>query len=184
MSKTMSSPTLPIAPVGHERDGRHDWSGVMEAIRRYALARRKQDDIAEDIAQETVLRCIEYCRSHDVASLYALAYRIAANLIADHHRAARGQTGELEESIECDAPLPDQIVADRLEIERLSGALSGMPALRREVFLRRRLHGESYATITKDLNMSSKAVEKHIGRALETLTKAMKRSSGSKRDGS
>lgn len=184
MSKTASPSSVLPAPAGCERDASHDWSGVFEAIRRYALARRKPDELAEDIAQETVLRCIEYCRAHDVASLYALAYRIAGNLITDHHRSAKGLAGELEDSIACGAPLPDQIVDGRLEIERLSGALSGLPPLRREVFLRRRLHGESYATITKDLNMSSKAIEKHISRALEALTRTMKRSSDNGRDGS
>ena len=72
-----------------------------------------------------------------------------------------------------EAPLPDRVIAGRQELSALTDALAAMPPLRREVVVRRRLRGESCAAIARDLEMSLKAVEKHITRGLADLHRAM-----------
>jgi len=179
----MTSPS----PLGLRRPHQgsdHAWSGVSDAVYAYALARLGRKDIAEDIAQEAVARSIEYCRAHEVASLYALAYRIAGNLIVDQYRLDRRNGGEPSADWASEAPLPDQIVAGRLDVEQLAEALKDLSPLQREVFLRRRLHGQSSATIAKALNLTPKAIEKHITRALVALDKAMNRKTRKRNNGS
>ncbi|MNU03353.1 Sigma-70, region 4 [compost metagenome] len=45
-----------------------------------------------------------------------------------------------------------------------------MPRLRREVFVRVRLHGQSHRQVCAELELSAKAVELHIGRAVFDLS--------------
>jgi len=45
-----------------------------------------------------------------------------------------------------------------------------MPRLRREVFVRVRLHGHSHREVGEALELSAKAVELHIGRAVFDLS--------------
>lgn len=48
-----------------------------------------------------------------------------------------------------------------------------MSPLRRDVFIRRRLHGESRQLIAKNLGVSEEAVKKHISRAMDMLKNAI-----------
>lgn len=57
----------------------------------------------------------------------------------------------------------------RERVRAFGQALETMPPLRREVFTRLRLHGETPREISAALNLSEAAVEKHLTRALEQL---------------
>ena len=50
-------------------------------------------------------------------------------------------------------------------------ALEVMPTLRREIFVRRRVHEEPYEVIARDLKLSVETVQKHYSRAAQTLRK-------------
>jgi RNA polymerase sigma-70 factor (ECF subfamily) len=150
-----------------------DWEAVTAALTRYVRSRTSRADLVEDVVQETLSRLVQQCREQRPVSLFALGFRIAANLIVDHHRRDRRYAGEPEEQQASDAPLPDRVVAGRQELSVLSEALAAMPPLRREVIVRRRLHGQSCAVIARDLELSLKAVEKHITRGLADLHQAL-----------
>jgi RNA polymerase sigma-70 factor (ECF subfamily) len=48
-----------------------------------------------------------------------------------------------------------------------------MQPLRREVFIRRRLHGQTHAEIAEALDLTPDAVEKHIVRGMRQLCEAI-----------
>ena len=150
-----------------------DWGKVASTLTRYVRARTSRADLVEDVVQETLSRLVRQCRDQRPVSVFALGFRIAANLLIDHSRRDRRYAGEPEEQQASDAPLPDQVVEGRQELSALSAALAAMPPLRREVIVRRRLHGESCAAIARDLELSLKAVEKHITRGLADLRQAL-----------
>ncbi|RDE04396.1 RNA polymerase sigma factor [Sphingomonas aracearum] len=150
-----------------------DWAALGTALGRYARARTNRADLVEDVVQETLSRLVQQCRDRRPVSVYALGFRIAANLLVDHHRRDRRYAGEPEEQQPSDSPLPDRVVAGRQELVVLQAALAAMPPLRREVVVRRRLHGQSCAAIANDLELSLKAVEKHITRGLADLHRAL-----------
>lgn len=160
-------------------DPDEDWEAVASAIRRYVRARTSRPDFVEDVVQETLSRLLLQSRQQKIVSIYALGFRIAANLLVDHHRHDRRYVAEVEEEQISETPLPDRVVAGRQELSALAGALSAMPPLRREVIIRRRLQEQSCAAIARDLEISLKAVEKHITRGLADLQRAL----GSIRDG-
>ncbi len=123
--------------------------------------------------QETLSRLVHQSRMQKLVSIYALGFRIAANLLVDHHRRDRRYVAEREDEPASQAPLPDRVLAGRQELAILNDALAAMPPLRRDVLVRRRLQGQSCAAIARDLGLSPKAVEKHITRGLADLHKAM-----------
>jgi RNA polymerase sigma factor (sigma-70 family) len=162
----------PHRPIGLNEE----WSGVRTVVRRYAMARTRHNETADDIAQQAVLKAIEYQQHNIVISLHALALRIAGNLISQHYRQARPSDSlDAAEEMACSQPLPDRIAEDREEFNSVRQALSQMPPLRRDVFLRRRIEGESCEEIGRALGLNPKAVEKHITRALFDLNRARKK---------
>ncbi|MDR3440373.1 sigma-70 family RNA polymerase sigma factor [Telmatospirillum sp.] len=140
------------------------------SLYRFFLRRVGDRDVSGDLAQETFARLFAYQKTRTVANPGALCQHIAGNLLRDHFR-AKGRSAEapLMEDVVCTAPHPDEVVMHRQRIEVFERLVSAMPDMRREVFLRRRLHGESTRQIAADLGLSEAAVEKHMVRAVEWL---------------
>lgn len=149
------------------------WAQVSKALVRFVRARSRQADVVDDVVQETLARLIHQSRIQRPASIYALGFRIAANLLVDQHRRQTRFVDGLEIEPVSPAPLPDRVITGRQELAILSDALTAMPPLRREVIVRRRLSGQSCAVIARELNLTPKAVEKHITRGLADLQKAI-----------
>ncbi|MDZ7896356.1 MAG: sigma-70 family RNA polymerase sigma factor [Sphingobium sp.] len=127
----------------------------------------------DDIAQETVARLVELSAVQQISSLFALAFRIADNLIIDMHRRERRLSDEVDADWQSDEPSLDRILDSRRAIAIFHRCLRRMPPLRREVLIRRRLNQESCRAIGEDLSLSAKAVEKHITRGMIDLRKAL-----------
>lgn len=150
-----------------------EWDKVSSVLARYVRARTRNPAMVEDVVQETLTRLIQQLQVQKPVSIFALGFRIAGNLLVDHHRQEKRFTEEPEQELVSPAPLPDRVISGRQELVVLSEALAAMPPLRREVVVRRRLNGQSCAAIAKDLDLSLKAVEKHITRGLADLHKAI-----------
>lgn len=148
------------------------------------IVRRTRDPAAaDDLVQETFARLLTYEKARTVADRAALGYRIALNLVRDHFRSRKRRPVEaLDDDIPCQAPAPEQILMHRQKVEVFGKVLDAMPPLRRDVFIRRRLHGQSTREIAAALAMNEAAVEKHVVRALEQLhrevAKAERRAGG------
>ena len=150
-----------------------EWDAVQTAVLRYVRGRSGRPDLADDVAQETVARLVELSATQQISSLFALAFRIADNLIIDMHRRERRLSDEVDADWQSDAPSLDRILDSRRAIAIFHRCLRRMPPLRREVLIRRRLNQESCRAIGEDLSLSAKAVEKHITRGMIDLRKAL-----------
>lgn len=140
----------------------------------FILKRVRDPWISEDLVQETLARLLAYARGKTVLDAQALGFHIATNLVRDHFRALnRSDVQPLTEDLVCNQPAQEQVSIDRQRIDAFGRALAAMPPLRREVFVRRRLRGQSYSEIGSELGMSHAAVEKHVIRALEWLHQEM-----------
>lgn len=147
---------------------------------RFVSGKVRDRSLCEDLVQETLERLLVYMRGHQVDNVTALGRRIASNLISDHFRASRHYpTVVIDEAVMCESPLPEQVLMHKQRLEAFSEALKAMPPLRRDVLIRRRLHGETCEEIAAALKLSPDAVEKHINRGLrqlhDTLAKAEKK---------
>ena len=165
--------TLPQIDTRAGEPAVEDWRAIAATLSRYVRARTSRVDVVEDVVQETLTRLVHQGRVQKLVSIYALGFRIAANLLVDHHRRDRRYVAERAEEPVSQAPLPDRVLVGREAVAILREALDAMPPLRRDVLVRRRLQGQSCAAIARDLGLSPKAVEKHITRGLADLHKAM-----------
>lgn len=162
-----------MAYDGNEKQATMTWSPVHDFVRRLARRRLKRADLADDVAQETLLRLIEYERCGGIDNIYGLATRIAENLVNEQfRRERRWGAEELSESIVSGQPSPERVVEGREAVETLKRALERMPRLRREIIIRRRIHRQSCAFIAQELGLKLKAVEKHVTRGLMDLNAA------------
>jgi RNA polymerase sigma-70 factor (ECF subfamily) len=139
------------------------------------LARRTDEEEAKDVAQESMIRLMRY-RALPHEKLKLLMYRIALNALNDVGR--RSQTRQASAHVTLDDSFehlqsPELDHESRLdnqqELERVRAAILQLPTRCREVYLLNRIDGMSYSEIARHCGVSVKAVEKHIGRALQSL---------------
>jgi RNA polymerase sigma-70 factor (ECF subfamily) len=174
-----------LIPITDRRRLADEDADLRRALQRFVEGRLRDRGDSEDLVQETYLRLYDYRRTRTVADVGAFCFAIARNLIHDHLRYLRVRpvAAELPDDTACPAPRADEILAYRERVDLLTRALRGMPPLRREVFLRRRLDGQPSAQIAADLGLGLSAVEKHVVRALADLRQALGRRGLGLRDG-
>lgn len=149
-----------------------DLAETMARLRSYVRAHVANGADAEDIVQESLARTLRRAHETDIARPDYFAISVARNLIIDRHR-ADSQSCELDDMLPCPVPLPDQQLSDRQRLTRFHAALDAMTPLRRDIFIRRRIDGQSREAIARDLDMQPEAVKKHITRAMAHLALAL-----------
>jgi len=166
-----------LTAITSRRHAAAEDAALRAALHRFVQGRLRDRDEGEDIVQETYVRLYDYRRTKGVADVGAFCFAVARNLVFDHfrRRQAMPASAELAEDIACPLPRAEEVLDYRQRVDILVAALKVMPALRREVFLRRRLDGVASATIAEDLEMSLAAVEKHCTRAVADLRAALER---------
>lgn len=159
----------------------------MERIAQYlskmrrVLGRRgqKREDI-EDLMQDAFVRLLEYCESgaqvrEPEAMLVRTVQRLSMNHDRDEHR-DRYLPEPIEELLVVDPePVPEEILAADQHLDQIKRTLDTLSRKTREVFLLQRLHGFSYAQISKQTGMPVSTVEKHIARAMTALVEERRR---------
>ncbi|WP_230557082.1 RNA polymerase sigma factor [Teredinibacter turnerae] len=150
------------------------------------IARRISDHSEQDdVLQETLARVIARVRYYhlDAAAIEPYAYRVAANLMIDQNRkslrsaaslVAESCIGELESLQEPDNN-PEKIAVAEQELSIYRGVIQSMPKKRREVFTLVRVKQYSYKEVSVAMGLSTKAVEKHMSRAIADLVKARRK---------
>jgi len=145
---------------------------------RYVGRRVGDSVLSEDIVQEAYLRLLTY-RSKSgsaITNVPALLRRISLNLVRDHYRrAGRQAVVELSEDIPCPQPNIQQQLEQRQLVELVVAVLKGMPRLRRDVFIRRRVHGQCAKDVASALGLSPSAVDTHVARAVLDLHLAIEK---------
>jgi RNA polymerase sigma-70 factor, ECF subfamily len=128
--------------------------------------------VAEDIVQDAMLELWRRRAQLDAeGSAQAYLFRATRNRALNHlrHLQVQRKTAvylDTEEAREASAPA--QLVAAELEAA-VQQAIAGLPPRCREVFEMSRTRGLRYAEIASTLDISVKAVEANMGRALRIL---------------
>jgi RNA polymerase sigma-70 factor (ECF subfamily) len=155
-----------------------EWRGHRVDLLRYVG--RRVDDVAlrEDIVQEAFVRLLAYQAKPDivVGSVTGLLRRISLDLTRDHfRRSGRNRNVELSDDLPCPRPTIQERLEQRQIIKIVIGVANAMPRLRREVFFRRRVEGQSAKEVAEALGISPGAVDAHIARAVLDLHLAMEK---------
>jgi RNA polymerase sigma-70 factor (ECF subfamily) len=154
------------------------WRGHRIDLLRYVGRRVGDAALREDIVQEAIVRALAYQAKPDVvvSNIPGLLRRISLDLIHDHFRRfARNRNVELTEEIPCSRPTVQEQLEQRQTIAIIIGVVKTMPRLRREVFFRRRVEGQSAKEAAEAMGISPGAVNAHMARAVLDLHLAIEK---------
>ncbi|MFT4090277.1 MAG: RNA polymerase sigma factor [Asticcacaulis sp.] len=144
------------------------------------LKKTRDPVLSEDLTQETFVRMAARNGEGEAIQLHRpYLYRIAHNLLVDHHRRNRyGETADTQDTetsdIEDSQPSPEAACAARDELRHMQAALMQLPLRTRQVFVQVRLDGQSYRQTADSLDISESAVQKHLAMALAHLAQAIR----------
>ncbi|MDR2307623.1 MAG: RNA polymerase sigma factor [Paucimonas sp.] len=142
-------------------------------LRRYLCGRLRNPDDAADIAQSSFAQAYAHALSAPVINARALLFQAARNLCIDQYRRRSTELAALEDwltRVELLSPSVEDIIIAREQLQSLIDRIERMPRLRREVFVRVRLHGHSHRDVCEALGLTAKSVELHIARAVFDLS--------------
>ena len=128
---------------------------------------------AEDFAQEVFLRAFEKLSLYSgkgpfAAWLYRLAYNVAVNARRGVRQALWGEEID-EQALPGNLPGAEELLDSRETAERVSGALSGLPARYALVVRMHYFDGLSYPEIADILDVPVNTIKSHIFRAKEII---------------
>jgi RNA polymerase sigma-70 factor (ECF subfamily) len=153
------------------------------------LCRRVSEEDAKDVAQEAMERLLRY-RDLPIEQLRRLMYRIALNVLHDRGRRENSHGTALHVSLEQEHellpsldPTHEQRIDAQQQLDQIRDLVLRLPDRCREVYLLNRVEGMSYAEIAEHFDISVKAVEKNISRALRMLREGLVQTDDASRRG-
>ncbi len=161
-----------VDAVGELYDRHH------ESIFRYVRSRVQTYGLAEDLTGEVFTRMVVSLPDYGLRGIpfRAWLYRIARNLVIDHHRRESGHTSVPlchAESAGETGSNPASIVEQKLTLERVQCALAKLDPSQQEVVLLRFLLGLSLREVALALGKTVAAVKSLQHRGLKALRVAL-----------
>ncbi|WP_221797735.1 RNA polymerase sigma factor [Oceanobacter mangrovi] len=144
-------------------------------LRRFIRSQVNNPHDAEDLLQDTLVRSLQSPSRQQVQSPLAYGLQVARSVIFDFWRKDKRQPEAMAELPEAATMALDDEHMARQKLDCVSQVLQQMPALRRQVFLMRRLEGKSREAIAAELGLADESVKKHITRAMVDLARAVER---------
>jgi RNA polymerase sigma-70 factor (ECF subfamily) len=140
-------------------------------IYRYHLIRTGNVQDAQDLAAQTFLTALESISSYrGLGSFAAWLFGIARHKLADHHRRKRPEIHlDAGEEAASQDPLPEEIVLQRLDFDRVVNALQAIAPERAEALGLRIFGSLSTIEVAQAMNRSVPAVKMLISRGLNDL---------------
>lgn len=161
----------PGAPTSNDRTERITrlFSEHNDSLVRFLAARLHSVQEAKEVAQEAYVRLLSLDDSGAVSFLRAFLFKTAANLAVDRLRSRNRQRQAMNAGL-CDelreAPTPDHEAAQAEEAEIVRRLIGELPPKCRRAFLLHRIHGEDFAQIAKQMELSERMVRHYVLRAV------------------
>ncbi len=147
-----------------------------QAIRNFIYSKCRDMALAEDITQDVFVTLWNKCENADASTVKSFLYKIAANRVIDHfrHQKVTQQYQSIKRSM-VDHETPQYHLEEQEYKEKLDRVLISIPEASRSVFLMNRIEKLKYAEIAERLDISVKAVEKRMSKALVIIRKELGR---------
>ena len=149
---------------------------------RYLSKKVRNNEDANDLAQEAFLRMHKFQQSRQLSNARAFLFKTANNLVVDQMRRAKVHDKYLssemlpdqsdEENDKC-APSAERTALAERELDQIYKVVDKMPEKVRRAFLMHRAKDLSYSQIADEMDVSTSMVEKYIIQALKILRKEM-----------
>lgn len=145
-------------------------------VRNFLYYKCSNAELAEDVAQDAFVKVWETREKIDKSSLKAYIYTIANNLLINQLKREQLKFKFLNLQTETKEKVTPEFLMEMEEFDqKLQRTLAKIPDGAREVFLMNRIDGMKYHEIAEVLNLSMKAVEKRMSKALAILREEIKR---------
>jgi RNA polymerase sigma-70 factor (family 1) len=140
-------------------------------VRTFVFAKCRDIDLAQDITQETFIRIWNNRTKVEVAKSKSYAFTVANNIFFDHVRHEKVER-QYQQSflVSIDKMDPSFHMEMKEYHQILENTIQNMPEGVREVFLLNRIEKMTYQQIADSLDLSVKAIEKRMQKALEMLS--------------
>jgi RNA polymerase sigma-70 factor (ECF subfamily) len=130
---------------------------------------------AEDIVQDAFIKLWNNCSKVSIDKAKSYIYTIATNLgiSVTRHQKVRFKYKDYitQRKTDINHESPEFIALEKEYMEKLKNAIADLPERQREVFLLNRIDKKTYKEIAELSNVSVKAIEKLMHKALLTLRK-------------
>lgn len=178
--ETAAKPSSPLPDTDHLAWIAQDVMPHENAVRQW-LSRTLLPGVTEDdIIQECYAR---FCAApfQDIQNGRAFFFSCARNLVIEYARKSKIRYLDADLGLEAcnvadDRPNPEQNLAARQQLDWLREQMMTLPSPCKDVFILRKIYNHSHDYIAQSLGISRRAVERHIGRGLQKLIEAGKRS--------
>ena len=148
------------------------WSQANYRFLRFKGAVNQQ---AEDITQEAFLRLWKNCHTIEPQQVKGFLYRVATNLFLDQVKHQKVVLSFKEKKTKVSRPVtPEEELREQEFRTNFLQALAQLPENQRVVFLMSRTEQLTYREIAERLDLSQKAVEKRMSKALQTLREKLR----------
>jgi len=153
------------------------FEGHRGQLERMVRRRVRDGEAAADIVQDVFARVFKAGSAGSDDDDRRILYAAARNAAIDHNLAAGRRSRALAqltpEQLATEPAAQDDAFAARETLKALAQALARLPPRTREIFVARRLRGETNAEIAARLGVTVRAVEKQLARGLEQCREAL-----------
>lgn len=139
-------------------------------IRNYLYYLSGDIAMAEDLAQDVFLTLWEERRQVREETIRPFLFKVAKNNFYKQQRRKNIHLNFVSSLISGRDNESPEFILELKEFDRkLQDIIAGIPEKTRTIFLMNRIDNMTYSEIAKNLNLSVKSVEKHMGKALKTV---------------
>ncbi|UTW54607.1 sigma-70 family RNA polymerase sigma factor [Kordiimonas sp. SCSIO 12610] len=154
----------------------HALTEKREALRRFLVARFRDEDGAEDILQDVYLKLERTEFKAPIENVGAFLYRTVHNMALDRRKKTVRQQSrdhdwfETQSLTSSNKPEECEAALDAKEkLEHVKMLVDELPPQCRRVFIAHKFEGLSYREVAEQVGISKKTVEKHMSKALKHL---------------
>lgn len=139
-------------------------------VRNFMFFKTQSIDKAEDFMQEAFLKLWENCSNVNIDKVKSYLFSTANNMFLNqvkHQKVVRNY--EKHYPGKDDVETPEFIAIEKEFLDKINRVIASLPEKQREVFIMSRIEKKKYKDIANILDISEKAVEKRMQRALVTI---------------
>jgi RNA polymerase sigma-70 factor (ECF subfamily) len=161
--------TPPVTPPSFDMLEEH-----VGTLYRYALRLAGQQDAAEDLTQETLLRAWRGRHQlRDAELLRVWLLRIATNLWTDQVRRGKSIPRALESEPPCPRPAPSTIINKREQVKLALAAMDELPPRQRQVLYLVTCEGLSHEEVATIAGVSAASVKANLSLARKEMRRRL-----------
>lgn len=156
-----------------KKDFKNIYDKYGRAIRNYIYYRSGNQDIADDITQDVFIKVWKKQYNHAPEKIRSLLYKIANGMFVDYIRKNKVEIDYVEDlKFQYKNSYDNTDLIEDLQ-EKITNILRILTEKERTVFLLNKKDGYKYTEIAKQLDISVKAVEKRMSKALKKIKQSI-----------